>query len=100
MLSLLSSLFIIVTYQIFHRSFKWRKSQFLRWAIRLVVVNGLFSLVALVWNYLSSRVDEDSSVLEDYCRVYLPFPIYFFVCGYGNLFIFKISYDNIVTIVV
>ena len=86
-LSFFTGAFVVITYTIYTRTTPWRKSQFLMWAFRLVCVNTLFSLVALVWNFMALRLFDDTD-LDIACRAYLPFPIYFFLCGYGcNIFI-------------
>jgi hypothetical protein len=84
LLSLVSCTFVFLSYWLFTSSSPWRRSSFLMWALRLVVVNGLLSFTALLWSLLSFRSGND----EVACRVFLPFPIFFFLCGYGcNIFI-------------
>jgi hypothetical protein len=55
----------------------------LLWIVmQLILSDGCVALCVLLWHFLQSG-EQDSSLLHARCRVFLPFPIFFFLAGYG-----------------
>lgn len=82
--SIAACLIVCLSYYIYTRAFPWRKSQSYMYGFRLVVVNGTLGLVTLLWDFVTDVTGDDTSSANKFCRAYLPVPIYFFLCGFGE----------------
>lgn len=60
----------------------YTSSRLLRIIMMLIFSDGSVCLLVLVWHFLQSH-ESDPARLRSMCRVFLPFPIFFFLAGYG-----------------
>jgi hypothetical protein len=99
LLSIAACAGVCLSYYAFTNAFPWRKSQSYMYGFRLVVVNGALGVVTILWDAVDSLLGQDSSAGHQFCRAYLPVPIYFFLCGFGKDFIMHLFKYIALTIV-
>lgn len=55
----------------------------LLWIVMMLIFSdGCVAVCVLVWHFLQNH-ESDPDRLRSMCRVFLPFPIFFFLAGYG-----------------
>jgi hypothetical protein len=79
-LSVVTTLSIMIFYYLYSRE---NKSRLLTVIVSLIFTDFMVALLVLLWHLIQSFVKNDSHTLDFMCRVFLPFPIYFFIAGYG-----------------
>ena len=82
-LSLLTAAAALLLFFINHRADPSITSSRLLWIVMMLIFSdGCVAVCVLVWHYFQ-KSEGNSDELSRVCRVFLPFPIYFFLAGFG-----------------
>lgn len=79
-LSVVTTLSVMIFYYLYSRE---NKSRLLTVIVSLIFTDFMVAFLVLVWHLLQAFFQDDSHTLDYICRIFLPFPIYFFIAGYG-----------------
>jgi hypothetical protein len=81
-LSLVAAVAALLLFSLRNRSSPSSSSMLLWIVMSLIFSDVCVALCVLVWHFLQHDV-SDPTVLDKRCRIFLPFPIFFFLAGYG-----------------
>lgn len=89
-ISVIATLFVLWNYSSNHKD---TSDGILTLAIRLIVSDGVFSLMLLFWKLAATSKHYDN--LDSYCRVFHPIIIFTLIAGYGWTVCIALKFKNI-----
>lgn len=81
-LSLLTTGVVLVFFVVQYRSEPSSASRLLWIVMMIMLCDGCISICVLFWHFMQFH-EPDSATINDMCKAFLPFPIFFFLAGYG-----------------
>ena len=77
---MVSTLSVMVFYYVYN---KQNQSRVLAVVVSLIFTDFMVAFLVLLWHIMQYFAGQNDHALDLMCRVFLPFPIFFFISGYG-----------------
>jgi hypothetical protein len=93
-----ASLTVLTTFLVMFFYFKFSRytdSRLLNTIIALIFTDFMVGFLVLVWEGLQRAGLKDKETENHMCSVFLPFPIYFFIAGYGWTVVIALRFSTV-----